>query len=85
MRGKEFRLLLQIRRLHLTPFDSGCAGLVSGVRPASSAACIVAVFGYMVCVSWLCCCLGEHEQRNRARRRRGIRLFLCTLCNSHST
>lgn len=38
MRGKEFRLLLQIRRLHLTPFDSGCVGLVSGVRPASSAA-----------------------------------------------
>ena len=76
MRGKEFRLLLQIRRLHLTPFDSGCAGLVSGVRPASSAACIVAVFGYMVCVSWPCCCLGEHEQSKRVRSRRGITVRL---------
>ena len=38
MRGKGFRLLLQIRSFHLTPADSGWAGLESGVRPASSAA-----------------------------------------------
>jgi hypothetical protein len=71
MCGKEFGLLLQIRRLHLTPLDSGWAGLKAGVWPASSAAPMSLYLGSGF-MSLPLCCRGEHEQRKRVRMTRGI-------------